>query len=157
MSVFASKNENRFPLTFREFAHVSMSLFGAHSDLCLTRTRCSRQLDLCSTRRCRDICTHHTDSGTSRRGLRSSVTTRYVQVCLPDEDCANLTCIGQPRSRPQHVVSLATRVRLFFSSISPLANDSQDENASWRILRHDFTLLPNRAVRRVVNCRERVK
>ena len=143
MSVFASKNENRFPLTFREFAHVSMSLFGAHSDLCLTRTRCSRQLDLCSTRRSRDICARQTDSETSRRGPPSSVTTRYVQVRLPNGDYANLMYIGQPRSRPQHVLCLTARVRFSFTSILPLANDSQNEDASQGVLRYDFALLPN--------------
>ena len=143
MSVFASKNENRFPLTFREFAHVSKSLFGAHSDLCLSRTRCSRQLDLCSTRRCRDICARHTDSGTSRRGLRSSVTTRYVQVCLRNRDYANLMCTGQPRSRAEHVLRLTARVSFSFTSIFSLANDSQNEDASQGVLQYDFALLPN--------------
>ena len=95
MSVFATKDENRFPLTFREFANVSKSLFGTHSELCLSRTRCSRLSDLCSTRRCRDICARHTDSGTSRRGPRSSVTPRYVQVCLSGGDYANLTLRAQ--------------------------------------------------------------
>ena len=46
------------------------------------------------------------------------------------KDYADLALIGQPRSRPQHAVPDATSVRIFFRSIRPLANDSQDEDAS---------------------------